>query len=292
MHHIVDLEADFAAVVVEPFVAGYLAGETPNPCVVCNRLRLAALVRFAGERGVTEVATGHYARLVREDGEVFVARGDDRRKDQSYMLWDVAPEVLEHLVFPLAASSKPESRAAAARAGLEVADEPESQEVCFATAGYQPFLEARGVEPCPGAIVDRAGTRLGRHEGQWRYTIGQRRGLGLTAPRPLYVIARRADVNEVVVGEEEALLTREVVVRELRDRGLGDGSGLEVQLRYRSRAVPVAGLRRLADGGAVVTLATPFAGVAPGQSAVFYRDDVVRGGGIIDGAAAPDGGDA
>ncbi len=136
--------------VVGPFERGYLAGETPNPCVDCNPMRLAALVGLAGELGLARVATGHYARLVWRDGEPFVARAADRTKDQSYMLWAVPPDVLARLEFPLGELAKEDVRAAA-EAGLEVADEPESQEVCFAVDGYQPFLEARGVEPVEGA---------------------------------------------------------------------------------------------------------------------------------------------
>ena len=223
-----------------PFESGYLGGETPNPCVDCNPMRLAALVALAGELGLARVATGHYARLVWRDGEPFVARAADRTKDQSYMLWAVPPQVLARLEFPLGELTKAEARAAAAEAGLEVADEPESQEVCFAVDGYQLFLESRGVEPLTGDIVDAEGAVVGRHQGHWRYTVGQRRGIGVSAAEPLYVLERRAAENEVVVGGRERLDVRSVHVRDVVDRGLGDGAGLEVQLRYRSAPVAVA----------------------------------------------------
>jgi tRNA-specific 2-thiouridylase len=269
--------------VIGGFVRGYLGGETPNPCVSCNPLRLAALVALADELGAPRVATGHYARLAWRDGEPFVARAADRAKDQSYMLWAVPAEVLRHLEFPLGDLTKAEVRQDAAAAGLEVADEPESQEVCFAVEGYQRFLEERGVEAAGGDIVDGSGAVLGRHEGHWRFTVGQRRGLGVSAAEPLYVVERRAAENEVVVGGRDALAVRVVHIRDALDRDLGDGDGLEVQLRYRSPAVPVASLRRLEDQ-LEVTLQDAFEGLAPGQAAVFYRDDVVVGGGRI---AAP-----
>jgi len=288
--HLVDGAEEFTAAVVEPFVAAYLAGETPNPCVACNPGRLAALVRLADDLGLERVATGHYARLVWRDGEPYVARGRDRGKDQSYMLWAVPPEVLARLEFPLGETTKAEARAAAAAAGLAVADEPESQEVCFAVDGYQAFLERHGVRPRPGSIVDSVGRVLGEHAGQWRFTIGQRRGLGVSAHEPLHVLERRAEDNVVVVGGRSELEVCRVPLRGLSDRGLGGGEGLEVQLRYRSPAVPVASLERNGAGAAVVTLAGPFAGLAPGQSAVFYRGDVVVGGGVIDGLGSVRGG--
>ena len=207
-HHVLDMEAAFEDVVVGAFERGYLAGETPNPCVDCNPLRLAALAGLADELGLEHVVTGHYARIVWRDGAPFVARAADRRKDQSYMLWAVPPEVLARLEFPLGESTKAEVRDAAAEAGLEVAEEPESQEVCFAVDGYQRFLEERGVEPAEGDVLDSSGAVLGRHQGHWRFTVGQRRGIGVSAAEPLYVLERRAAGNEVVVGGRDALAAR------------------------------------------------------------------------------------
>ncbi len=284
-HHFVDREAEFEAAVVAPFVAAYLGGETPNPCVRCNPGRLAALVGLADELGLARVASGHYARLVWRDGEPYVARGADRAKDQSYMLWAVPAQVLARLEFPLGETTKRETRAAAEAAGLPVAGEPESQEVCFAADGYRRFLDERGVQPRAGEIVAQGGAVLGTHRGHWRFTIGQRRGLGVSSSQPLFVLARRAATNEVVVGGRHELDVREVAVRDLVDRGLGDGDGLLVQLRYRSPAVPVAALERRGTTRVVVRLGEAFAGAAPGQSAVFYRGDVVVGGGVLAGTA-------
>ena len=281
-HHLVDREADFEVSVVAPFVRAYLEGRTPNPCVACNPMRLAALVAFADELGLARVATGHYARLVWRDGRPFVARGADRTKDQSYMLWAVPPEVLARLEFPLGGATKAQTRAAAEAAGLPVAGEPESQEVCFAVDGYRHFLADRGVTAIPGDIVDTEGRVLGRHAGHWRYTVGQRRGLGIPGG-PWFVQRVDALRNEVVVGGREALRRREVVVAGVSNRGLDAAAeGLTVQLRYRSAAVPVAGLQA-AGGGLRVSLTEPFEGIAPGQSAVFYDGDVVVGGGVVAG---------
>jgi tRNA-specific 2-thiouridylase len=278
---VLDLEREFAAHVVAPFVTAYLAGETPNPCVACNPRRLGALVRLADALGMARLATGHYARLRWIGGAPYLARTADAAKDQTYMLWAVPPDVLARLEFPLGDLHKAEVRAAAAAAALPSAAQPDSQEVCFAADGYRAFLEAHGVRRQRGDVVDRDGHVLGEHEGQWRYTIGQRRGLGISAAQPLYVLERRAARNEVVVGPAAALASTQVTLRGLIDRDLGDGAGLLVQLRYRSAPVPVAALRRHAAGAAVVWLERPFSAVAPGQAAVFYRDDVVVGGGFV-----------
>jgi tRNA-specific 2-thiouridylase len=280
-HFSVNDEDRFAAEVVDPFVAGYLAGETPNPCVDCNPGRLARLVALADRFGAAWVATGHYARVVWRDGRPFVARGRDRAKDQSYMLWRVPEATLARLLLPLGELSKAAVRERARQAGLPVADEPESQEVCFAPGDHRELLAARGAPSRGGDIVDRAGRLLGRHDGCWRYTVGQRRGLGLSAPTPLYVLEIDAAHDRVVVGPAAGLDARFVELRDVVDRGLGDGRDLEVQLRYRAAAVAVARLRLGAGARALVELGAPFRGVAPGQSAVFYSGDVVVGGGVV-----------
>jgi tRNA-uridine 2-sulfurtransferase len=320
--HVLDDQARFACEVVEPFVKGYLGGLTPNPCVNCNPARLASLVSFADELGLDVVATGHYARLVWRDGEPFVARPRDRGKDQSYMLSTVPPHTLARLAFPLGEATKDEVRQTARAEGLPPADQPESQEVCFAPDGYRLFLEGRGVRPRAGPIVDRGGTVLGEHGGHWLFTIGQRRGLGVSADGPVYVAERQAETNTVVVAPAADLETDAVVVEDVVDRiGFLESSGgdqgrvvqgssggglharreasgdrgidlpgclgsLTVQLRYRSRAVAVTALRRIPGRRALVRLAAPFAAPAPGQAAVFYEDEVVVGHGVI-GAPAP-----
>jgi tRNA-specific 2-thiouridylase len=284
-HFSVNDEPRFAADVVAPFVASYVSGETPNPCVECNPGRLARLVELADRFGAAWVATGHYARVVRVDGEPHIARGRDRAKDQSYMLWRVPPETLERLVLPLGELTKPVVRERAWRAELPPADEADSQEVCFAPGDHREFLAARGASRQEGEIVDREGRVLGHHGGCWRFTVGQRRGLGISAAEPLYVLAIEASCGRVVVGPAAELAATTVELRELVDRGLGDGDGLGVQLRYKADAIGVARLRRLAGDRARVELRESFYGPAPGQSAVFYRHDIVVGGGIITSSA-------
>ncbi len=284
-HYVLDREAEFASSVVEPFVQGYLAGETPNPCVACNAQRLAAFVSLADELGADLVATGHYARVVRLEGEPYLARASDPRKDQSYMLWAVPPQVLARLEFPLGSCAKAEVRAEATEAQLPAADEPESQEVCFAPRGYLRFLEQVGVSPAPGRFITPEGEEVGAHRGHWCFTVGQRRGLGVAAPEPLYVLERRAASNEVVVGPRADLEVREVELRDVLDRGLIASSGLAVKLRYRSAAVAVEAVAPSSAGRVRLLLRDVFSGVAPGQSAVVYRGDVVVGGGIIAGSA-------
>ena len=280
-----DEEEPFRRLVVEPFVQAYLDGETPNPCADCNRFRLADLVERAAALGAPRVATGHYARVVWRGGEPFVARARHARKDQSYMLWRVAPQTICHLEFPLGDLTKEQVRHLAEAADLPVAHQPESQDVCFATAGYRQFLRKRGVASQPGAVVDRSGRVLGRHDGQWAFTVGQRRGLRLAAPEPLYVLERRGAANEVVVGTHQELMVDRFVLRELNDRGLSRGEGLLMQSRYKSAAAAVSRVRRLGGGRAEVSLAEPIEAPAPGQSAVFYDRDVVVGGGVVDGVA-------
>lgn len=285
-HYCVNDEPRFAAHVVAPFVDGYLAGETPNPCIECNPGRFERLLALADHFGAAWIATGHYARIVRAADGARVARGVDRLKDQSYMLWRVPPATLERLILPLGELTKPLVRERARRAGLPPADEPDSQEVCFAPGDHREFLAAHGAPGEGGEIVDDVGNVLGRHGGCWRFTVGQRRGLGVSAATPLYVLAIDAAARRVVVGPAAALATTTVALRSLIDRGLGDGAELEVQLRYQSAAIAVTGLRLLPGERAVVSLAAPFDGPAPGQSAVFYRNDVVVGGGIITSTAA------
>ena len=308
---VLDDEEGFARTVVEPFAAAYLAGETPNPCVVCNRRRFALLARRAADLGLDGVASGHYSCLVRRGGRPYVRRAADRAKDQSYMLWMLGEETLERLELPLCGATKDEIRAVARRLALATADQPESQEVCFAPEGYRRFLASRGIEPRKGRFSDRHGRILGEHDGHWNFTVGQRRGIEVP-DGPWYVISRRADTNEVVIGRADDLAVRRVLVRDVVDRGIGrdetaspgavaggpaspaavaggpaspaddDETTLLVQLRYRSSAVPVSTLEQQADGRLLVGLETPFAAPAPGQSAVFYRGARVVGGGVLD----------
>jgi tRNA-specific 2-thiouridylase len=273
-----DLREDFRQVVVAPFVSSYRAGETPNPCTSCNgAFRFDALLAFAGRAGAEKLWTGHYARIVERDGKRLLARGVDPAKDQSYMLATVAPRLLERVEFPLGGQTKEETRAEARSAGLAAAGRRESQEACFlAGDDYRSFLGRQGLRAEAGDIVDEEGARVGRHEGYWRYTPGQRRGVGVAAPRPLYVLRTDAAANAVVVGPHESLAASRV---EAAGTLYAPVSRALAKLRYRSPAV-VADVRQ-GPGGFELDLEEASYGVAPGQVAALYDEDVVVGAGVI-----------
>ena len=279
-HVTLDLREEFRRAVVEPFVRGYAAGQTPNPCIRCNgSFRFAELLDFANRAGAERLATGHYARTVERDGQLLLARGADVRKDQSYMLARLDPRFLARLWFPLGEQTKAQVRAEAERAGLAVARRAESQEACFLAGGdYRDFLERHGLEPSAGPVVDEEGRELGRHAGFWRFTPGQRRGLGIAAPEPLYAVRSEPSSNTVVVGPRRALEARIV---EARGRLYVPVSRAEVKLRYRSPAVSAEVTPT--EGGFRLRLNQPVYGVAPGQTAVLYDRDAVAGAGTIVG---------
>jgi tRNA-specific 2-thiouridylase len=281
-HVTLDLREEFRRAVVQPFAVSYEAGETPNPCIRCNgAFRFDELLSFVSRAGAETLWTGHYARVVERDGTLLVARGADARKDQSYMLATLSSAVLARVCFPLGAQSKAETRQEAARAGLAAAGRAESQEACFLGGGdYRGFLERHGLRSEEGEIVDEQGLVLGGHDGYWRFTAGQRRGLGVVADRPLYVLRTDRETNAVVVGPRESLAVRRVVV---------DGdlylpvSRCVVKLRYGSP--PVRASVALSNGGFALDLDEPAYGVAPGQFAVVYDADAVVGAGAIEDVA-------
>jgi len=277
-HVTLDLRDEFRRAVVAPFVRGYARGETPNPCIRCNgSFRFAELLAFAKRAGATRLATGHYARVVQHRGRRLLARAGDPHKDQSYMLGRLDPALLDRVAFPLGEQTKDETRAEATRAGLAVASRAESQEACFlAGDDYRTFLTRHGLDAQEGAIVDEQGTELGRHGGYWRFTPGQRRGLGVAAPTPLYALRSDSATNTVVVGPREALARTNVVAA---GRLYVPVSEVDAKLRYRTPAVPAR--VRAEERGFALELAEPVYGVAPGQAAVLYEDDAVVGAGLI-----------
>lgn len=278
-----DLRAAFRAAVVDPFVAGYAVGETPNPCTTCNgAFRFDALDDVAMRLGAADWRTGHYARIVDVDGVPLPARGADDRKDQSYMLALVDPEILRRVRLPLGDRRKEDTRRVAATRGLAAAEAPESQEVCFLGGGaLAPFLSRHGVAMEPGPIVDENGHELGRHAGARAYTPGQRRGLGVSrGTEPLHVLEVDASANTVVVAPAGRLGRREVRLRDVRLRV--PGNEVEACLRMRAPTIPAV-VEPDGAGGAVLHLERPALQVAPGQVAALYRDDVVVGVGVIDG---------
>ena len=281
-HVTLDLREEFRRIIVQPFADGYEAGETPNPCIRCNgAFRFDELLAFVSRAWAETLWTGHYARVVERDGMLLVARATDARKDQSYMLATLASDALARVRFPLGGQSKEETRAEAASAGLAAAGRSESQEACFLGGGdYREFLERQGLRSETGEIVDESGQVLGRHDGYWRFTAGQRRGLGVAASRPLYVLRTDRSSNAVVVGPHESLAVTRV---EVDGRLYVPVSRGEAKLRYGSP--PVLASVVAASGGFSLELEEPAHAVARGQVAVVYDDDAVVGAGIITGVA-------
>jgi tRNA-specific 2-thiouridylase len=283
-HVTLDVRAGFRAEVVDDFLEELGAGRTPNPCVRCNgHVRFDAMLDLAQKLGAKRLATGHYARVVEpgDGGGPLIAAAADPAKDQAYMLARLRPEELHRIWFPLGGLRKPQVRELARAAGLPVAERPESQDLCFLSGtSAEQFAARHGVHAQPGAILDAEGRTLGEHDGQHRFTVGQRRGIGVAAREPLYVVAKDAESGAVTVGPKSALSTRTVSVAGAmlyRDATEVD----RVKLRYRSapvrcRVVPAAaaaGRHRALE----IELAEPVDGVAPGQTACLMRGDSVIG---------------
>lgn len=281
-HVTLDLRETFRDAVVRPFVDGYAAGLTPNPCMRCNgSFRFEELVAFAGRAGADALWTGHYARVEERAGRRLIARGVDPRKDQSYMLATVDPALLDRVGFPLGGTTKQHVRTEAVSAGLAAAERAESQEACFlAGDDYRTFLERQGLPREEGSILDEEGREIGRHAGAWRYTTGQRRGLGVASPEPLYALRADRATNTVVVGRRASL---DVFRVEAEGRLYAPVDRVEAKLRYRSPGVGAA--VEPTAGGFVLHLERPAHAVAPGQVAVLYDGDVVVGAGTIVSAA-------
>ncbi len=286
--YIWDLAEEFRRTVITDFVAEYEAGRTPNPCIRCNQhIKFAALLDRATALGFDAVATGHYARLTRADSGPVLRRAVDGGKDQSYVLAVMGAERLSRCLFPLGDTTKADIRSEAAELGLSVAHKPDSHDICFIPDGDTAGFLQRELGERPGPIVDRDGSRVGTHSGTYGFTVGQRRGLGITQAtetgRPRYVLRLEPVSNTVVVGDQEDLsvdhLTTVDAVWCAPRPSIGDG--LAVQIRAHGEPVPCTVVEVVSDGFAV-RLADPLHGVAAGQSAVLYDGDRVIGQGTID----------
>lgn len=290
-HYIVNFEHKFNETVVANFVGEYAAGRTPIPCVHCNAdLKFATLVERASGLGADFVATGHYARVDHDaaSGRYRLRRGADPAKDQSYFLFTLTQAQLAHAVFPVGDLDKAAVRAHARDLDLAVAEKPDSHEICFVPGGdHAAFLESHGVEPGGGVIRDVAGRAVGRHDGVHRFTVGQRKGLGLSSPIPLFVVGIDAATQAVTVGPREAL-ERDVVtatgVNWIAGTPPPGGSRVTAQIRHRHQEA--AATVEWVDAGRVrLRFDEPQSAIAPGQALVMYRSDEVVGGGWISGGA-------
>jgi tRNA-specific 2-thiouridylase len=285
---VVDLEAEFAREVLDYFVSEYARGRTPNPCVRCNAaIKFGRLWDRLQKAGFTHLATGHYARLGPDDhGAAALFRGVDRAKDQSYFLSRLPRSLLPHLLFPLGPLTKAEVRRLSREAGLPVRDDqPESMELCFIPRGdYRDFLTARrGFCGPPGDFVDAGGRLLGRHRGLEGYTVGQRRGLGLPAAEPFYVIDIQPETNRVVLGRRQELLAPGLVASQMNWLITPPAGAIEAAavIRYRHPGVR-ARITPRGEGEVEVCFAAPQSAVAPGQAVAFYHGDQLLGGGWIE----------
>jgi tRNA-specific 2-thiouridylase len=283
-HRVVDLARDMREEVIDRFVREYRRGRTPNPCIDCNRhLKFGRLLETARSEGFDSLATGHYARIERIRGRYRLLKPRDRAKDQTYFLYAIRRADLTSILFPLADRTKEEVRTLAREARLPVAERVESQDICFVPRkGYRRFVEALAGPSEPGPIMDLEGRERGRHAGIASYTVGQRSGLGISAPAPLYVLSVEVENNRVVVGEKKDLLARGL---------LATGANLllerlprlaEAKIRYRKKASPCRVTRE--GDNLRIEFEEPQESVTPGQAVVLYRGDEVLGGGVIERA--------
>ena len=285
-----DLRPQFARLVMEPFIEEYERGRTPNPCILCNRtIKFGEMRRIAAEKGRDYLATGHYVRKRYDagSGRYMLERAADRGKDQTYFLYSLTQAQLAAALFPMGDYTKAEAREMAETAGLLNARRKDSQDICFVPGGdYAAFIEAyRGHAYPPGDFVWEDGRPAGRHKGLIRYTVGQRKGLGVAFGHPVYVVGKDPSANRVILGEEPSLFARRVLISGVHLQALERMNGplkVQAKARYRQKEEP-ATVHPLEEKRALLEFDRPQRAMTPGQAAVFYDGDVLIGGGVIEG---------
>ena len=285
-HYAIDLKKEFSHYVVNSFIKEYKSGNTPNPCIVCNKyIKFGAMLETALSLGYDKIATGHYARIKEENGRYLLLKAVDESKDQSYVLYNLTQHQLSRVLFPLGELSKAEVREKAVVESFVNANRPDSQDICFVPDGdYAGFIEARdGFISEKGNYVDINGNIIGEHKGIINYTLGQRKGLGIALGKPAFVIDKNVLTNNVVLGDEEYLFKNEVIVDNVNFipfDSLENEMRVTAKLRYRHKAAP-AKIMPLEDGKVKIIFDEPQRAPSPGQAAVFYDGDLVIGGGTI-----------
>ncbi len=284
-HRIVDFSSEFTSAVVEPFINTYEAGGTPNPCVECNKfIKFGRLLEYARDNGFDYLATGHYARITEFEGHTLLKKAVDEQKDQSYFLYGLPSDSLKQVMFPLGGLTKQEVREIAEENGFITAHKRDSQDICFCPDGeYAAVIEGYTGKTYPeGAFADSSGKVLGHHKGIIRYTIGQRKGLGLALPEPAYVLSKDVSGNRVILGKNEELFSDSLVAGNVFMNYNIDGEiHVLAKTRFSHKAKPA--VVRYEDGRLRVLFDEPQRAITPGQSVVLYLDDMVLGGGIING---------
>ncbi len=285
-HYSLDLKNAFKKYVISDFITEYKLGNTPNPCIVCNKhIKFGEMLDKATELGFDKIATGHYARIEKKDGRYLLLKAKDLSKDQSYVLYNLTQEKLSKVLFPLGDYTKPEIRSIAEKAGFVNADRPDSQDICFVPDGdYATFIEKTdGFKSQEGDYVDINGDLLGKHKGVINYTIGQRKGLGIALGKPQFVISKDAKLNKVVLGDEEHLFKKTVLINNVNFIPFDELEGeMKVRAKLRYRHEPAEAVIRNRDNGVVeIEFSEPQRAPSSGQAAVLYDGDIVVGGGTI-----------
>ena len=288
-HLTLDFKKEFDEYVKNDFCREYLAGNTPNPCIICNKfIKFGAFLDYALNNGFDGIATGHYVRKAELDGHIFIRRAADDKKDQSYMLWQLSEDQISHSVFPLGELTKPEIREIAAAHGFFNSDRKDSQDICFVPDGkYAEFVkENTDWSPRSGDFLDAAGNVIGRHKDQLYYTIGQRKGLGMGFGEPMYVLKKDAESNSVTLGRNEELFKEEIALIGTNiSSALSIGEKYDVKIRYAHKAA-TATVTEIGDNSAKIVFDEPQRAPAAGQSAVIYQNDLLIGGGFIESASS------
>lgn len=285
-HFVFDLQKEFSDFVIFDFTSQYINGKTPNPCLECNKhIKFGEMIKIAEENGYDKIATGHYARIKEENGRYLLLRAKDLSKDQSYVLYMLTQDKLSKSVFPLGEYEKSEIREIAQDNGFINANRPDSQDICFVPDGdYASFIEENtGFVSQEGDYVDINGNLLGKHKGVIHYTLGQRKGLGIALGKPQFVIDKNSETNCVILGDEEHLFSKEVIVKNVNFIPFDNLEGemrVEAKLRYRHNAQPAV-ISPLEGGMVKILFDEPQRAASPGQAAVFYDGEIVVGGGII-----------